>query len=114
LNTLSIKSNLNTPALAATNSNVFVNNNLYSGKDVVYWGVVQSFVVQIGSGIQATGNMTPGLYGDNAKLIFSSDGTFYPNDAVNWNDLTSGTVSMNTIPSSAGWKGNFSKSIFNY
>lgn len=114
LNTLSIKSNLNTPALIATNSNVFVNSNLSTGKDVVCGGVVRSSVMQIGTGIQATGGMTSGLYGDNARLILDSSGTFYPNDTINWNDLTSGTVSMQSVPSTAGWKGNFSKSIFNY
>lgn len=72
LNTLSIKSNLNTPALAATNSNVFVKSNLYSGKDVVCGGVVRSSVVQIGSGIQATGSMTWAVWGQrqvNPRLI---------------------------------------------
>jgi hypothetical protein len=114
LNTLYLKSNLNTPALIATNSNVFVNSNLLTGKDMVCGGVVRSSVMQIVAGIQATSSMTPGLYGDNAKIIISSDGTFYPNDSTVFNDLVSGTVNMQSIPSSAGWKGSFSKSLFNY
>lgn len=114
VSTLYLKSNLSSLALATTNSNVFVNSNLSTGKDLICGGVVRSSVVQIGSGLQATGSMTSGLYGDNARLIIDSSGTFYPNDAVSFNDLTSGTVSMNTIPSTAGWKGSFSTSLFKY
>jgi hypothetical protein len=51
VNLLSIKSNLNTPALATTNSNVFVNSNLSTGKDVICDGVVRSSVMQIKTGI---------------------------------------------------------------
>jgi hypothetical protein len=72
VNSLSIKSNINIPALATTNSNVFVNSDLSTGKDVICGRVVRSSVMQIGTGIQATKSMTPGLYGDNARLILDS------------------------------------------
>jgi hypothetical protein len=114
VSTLYLKSNLNTPALIATNSNVFVNSNLSTGKDVDCGGVVRSSVMQIGTGIMATSGMTSGLYGDNARLIMDSSGTFYPNDAINATDLFSGTVSMQTIPSLAGWKGSFTRSPLSY
>jgi hypothetical protein len=107
LNTLSLKSNLNTPALITTNSNVFVNSILSTGKDVVCGGVVRTNVIQLGTcDLPVSGSYTPGIYGYNGKLLFSEQ------DSMVLGDMSSGVVNMPSLTPAGYTKQYLANSFF--
>jgi hypothetical protein len=81
-----------------------VNSNITTGGDISCSGVYRGKVIQLGmGGLPVKCSMTPGVYFYSGRLVLDDLGNFYPNDAVNFQDLTSGCVSINTIPSLAAF-----------
>jgi hypothetical protein len=115
VNSLTLKSDINTPAIYTSqcnllvNSNLFVKSNVVVSNDIVCSGVIRGNLIQLGtSGLPIGSGYTSGIYGYNGKLLLTEA------DVIDLSQMVSGTIKLNNTPTQAVWSSSYTKSIFNY
>jgi hypothetical protein len=115
VNSLTLKSDINTTAIYASqcnmsvNSNLFVKSNVVVSNDIVCSGVIRGNLIQLEvGGLPINNTYTPGIYSYNGKILLTEA------DVVDLSQMVPGTIKLNNTPIQTAWSSSYSKSLFNY